>query len=188
MTVEVERWSPIKAWLYSLVFGSPKSNAAAIAFVGLGDGVRFLDIGCGPGAALEEARDQGAVVAGIDPSSSMVRRAARRVPEAEVKVGSAEEIPFPDNRFDEVINVSSFHHWSDRDAGLREAQRVLDSGGRLHVVERALDEGKDGHGLSPTEAEAVAARMREIGFADAGVDEIVTGRRSRYIVVTGSMP
>lgn len=117
----------------------------------------------------------------------MVARATKRVPEADVKLGSAEEIPFPDDHFDVVINVSSFHHWSDRDAGLREALRVLRSGGRLHVVEGAMRDGKDGHGLSPTEAEAVAARLREIGFAETSIDQLETGWRSRHIIVTGSV-
>jgi SAM-dependent methyltransferase len=92
---------------------SPRSNRAAVEVASLSADDRFLDIGCGPGAALEYAAATGAQVAGVDPSPSMVSRASKRVPAAEVKVGSAEEIPFPDEAFTVVINVSSFHHWAD---------------------------------------------------------------------------
>ncbi|HWB88498.1 MAG TPA: methyltransferase domain-containing protein, partial [Acidimicrobiia bacterium] len=111
---QIERWSPLKALLYSLLNRSPKSNVAIVERAGLGPDDRFLDIGCGPGAALERAAATGAQVAGVDPSPSMVARAAARVHAADVRVGSAEELPFPDDHFTAVVNVASFHHWADR--------------------------------------------------------------------------
>jgi cyclopropane fatty-acyl-phospholipid synthase-like methyltransferase len=87
---EVERWSPLKAWLYSLFCRNPKSNLAAVELASLTADDRFLDVGCGPGAALENAAATGAQVAGVDPSPSMVARASERVPTADVRVASAE--------------------------------------------------------------------------------------------------
>ncbi len=183
---DIERWSPIRAALYTLFSRNPKSNRAAVERAHLTTDDRFLDVGCGPGAALAHAAAAGAsLVAGVDPSPSMVERAARRVPSADVRVGSAEEIPFPDDAFTVVINVLSFHHWADRDAGLREIIRVLAPGGRLHIVEGALRAGKDGHGLNPTDAELVAARLAELGCAETEVDIMRPGRRFRYVVVSG---
>lgn len=185
---EVERWSPLKVWLYSLFSRNPKSNIAAVELAMLSPEDRFLDIGCGPGKALEVAVATGATVAGIDPSPSMVARAHKRVPAAEVRVGSAEEIPYPDDSFSVVINVLSFHHWADRDAGLREAFRALSPGGRLHIVEGLLKNGKDGHGLSRSDAEVLSARLEEIGYVDTAIDMIKPGRRFRFIVTTGRKP
>lgn len=182
---EIERWSPFKVWLYSLVWKSPKSNRAAVEFASLSERDRFLDVGCGLGAALEHAAATGAEVAGVDPSPSMVARASRRVPEADVREGSAEAIPFPDDHFTVAINVSSFHHWADREAGLKEMLRVLAPGGRLHVVEDKLKEGKDGHGLSHQDSQVLAAKLAELGYADAAVDELKPGWWRRYMVVTG---
>lgn len=187
-TSEVERWSPLRAGFYSLINRSPKSNLAVVKRANPGPDDSFLDIGCGPGAAVEHAAASGARVAGVDPSPSMVRRAARRVPDADVRVASAEHLPFPDHHFTVVVNVASFHHWADRDAGLREILRVLTAGGRLHIMEGVIKEGKDGHGLTAIDVESLRARFLELGFADTAVDTVKTGWRHRYYLVTAVAP
>ena len=187
-TLEVERWSPFKVWLYNLFNRNPKSNRAVIELLDLDSGDRFLDVGCGPGAALEHAASTGASVAGIDPSPSMVSRAAKRVPTAEVRLGSAEEIPFPDDSFSVVVNIASFHHWADRDTGLREVLRVLAPGGRLQIVEGVIREGKDGHGLDSRDAEILNARLIELGYSRTSVQRIRPGWRREYFVVGGLAP
>jgi ubiquinone/menaquinone biosynthesis C-methylase UbiE len=118
----------------------------------------------------------------------MVARASERVPTADVRVASAEELPFADDGFTVVANVASFHHWADRDAGLREILRVLAPGGRLHIVEGTIKEGKDGHGLNPTDVESLTARLLELGYADTRVETLKTGWRHEYYVVTGIAP
>lgn len=187
-TGEVERWSPLKAWVYSLFNRSPDSNLAVVELASLTANDRFLDVGCGPGAALEHAAATGAEVAGVDPSPSMVARASKRVPGADVHVGSAEELPFPDDHFTVVVNVASFHHWADRDAGLREILRVLAPGGRLHIMEGQIKAGKDGHGLNPSEVESLRARFLELGYTGSDVNTVKTGWRHSYHVVTGIAP
>lgn len=185
---EVERWSPFKAWLYSVFNRNPNSNLEVIDRASLTTTDRFLDVGCGPGAALAHAAATGADVAGIDPSPSMVERAARRVPEADVRVASVEEIPFPDGNFTVVVNVASFHHWADRDAGLREIQRVLAPGGRLHIMEARIKETKEGHGLNPSEVDLLSARLLEIGYADISVATVHADWRHKYYIVTATAP
>lgn len=183
----VERWSPLLAGLYSLIARDPKSNRVLVEIASVDEGDVFLDIGCGPGAALERAAATGARVAGVDPSPSMVKRAARRVPEAEVKVGSAEDLPFTDDSFTVVASISSFHHWADRQAGLSEALRVLRPGGRLHIMEGRV-KGRHGHGLTESEAASLAAKLEELGYQNTGLKEIPVGRWRTYYLVSGTVP
>ncbi len=167
---EVERWSPFRVWLYGLHNRNPKSNLAAVDWLALKPGDHFLDLGCGLGAAVEHAAKKGVEVAGVDPSPSMVERASRRVPQAKVKVGSAEAIPFPDDSFTAVMAVSTYHHWADPAAGLGEVRRVLAPGGRLLLLERKVKRG-EGHGLDDAGSEAVSAKLTEIGFVKTDVQE-----------------
>jgi len=50
-------------------------------------------------------------------------------------VGTAEELPYPGTSFDLVVSTTSFDHWADQQAGLRECARVLAPGGRLVLVD-----------------------------------------------------
>lgn len=185
---EIERWSPLKVWFYTLCHRHPKSNIAIVDYAQVGEGDQFLDVGCGPGTALRQALKTGAMAAGVDPSPSMVGRASKRVPDADVRVGSAEEIPFADDSFTVVVNVASFHHWADRDGGLREIRRVLAPGGRLHIMEGKIGEGQDGHGLGPTDARLLTERLVELGYSDARANTIKTGWRHEYFVISATSP
>lgn len=185
---EIERWSPLKVWFYTLFHRHPKSNTAIVDYARVGQSDRFLDVGCGPGAALRQAIKVGAVAAGVDPSPSMVERAAKRVPGADVKLGSAEEIPFDDDAFTVAVNVASFHHWADRDRGLREISRVLAPGGRLHIMEGKIGDDEDGHGLGPADTRALMERLTELGYANSRTETIKTGWRHEYFVVSATTP
>jgi ubiquinone/menaquinone biosynthesis C-methylase UbiE len=50
-------------------------------------------------------------------------------------IGAAERLPYPDSSFDLLVSTTSFDHWSDQQAGLRECARVLMPGGHLMLVD-----------------------------------------------------
>ena len=168
--------------MFSLFNKNPESNLAAVDRITLDADDRFLDLGCGLGAALEHAAITGAWIAGIDPSPSMVERASARVPQGEVRLESAESIPFEDDAFTAAISISTYHHWADAEIGLKEVRRVLAPGGRLLIVERKLKRSS-GHGLD----EAGAARLGELleshGYTSVDVDTIKVGR-AEYLAVS----
>lgn len=62
-------------------------------------------------------------LAGIDPAVAMTELAAARSTDRRVQesCGVAEALPYPDGWFDLVVSTTSFDHWSDQLAGLREA-------------------------------------------------------------------
>jgi len=185
-TGEVEVWSALCSWLYSLFRSNPASNRAMVEYSGVGPGSRVLDVGSGPGASLEHARRAGAEVAGVDPSPSMVKRGSRRVEDARVVQGSAEHLDFSDGAFTDVWAISSFHHWAYPDVALEEIRRVLDVGGRVYLMERRLDEGKTGHGLTMADATELTSSLSGKGFTHTRVDPLRAGRHD-YLVVTGTV-
>jgi ubiquinone/menaquinone biosynthesis C-methylase UbiE len=97
----------------------------------------ILDVGCGTGALLRELGrrlPEDVVLAGIDPAPAMIAAARAGLPPGSrirLEQGFAERLPFADASFDLVVSTVSFHHWSDRAAGLRETGRVVRAGGRL---------------------------------------------------------
>lgn len=183
---EVERWSALKVWLFSLFNRNPESNSAAVDRMGLQSHDRFLDLGCGLGAALEHATISGATTAGIDPSPSMVERASERVPKADVRLGSAESIPFDDDAFTAALSVATYHHWADAEAGLNEIRRVLANGGRLLIVERKLKRST-GHGLDRTGAWRLGELLETHGYTTVEIDTMRAGR-PEYLAVSAISP
>ncbi len=102
-----------------------------VAWLGLQPGQRALDVGCGPGALtrrLAEALGPAAVAA-VDPSEQFVDAARERLPEVDIRIASAERLPFPDGVFDHVTAQLVVHFMSDPIAGLAEMARVARVGG-----------------------------------------------------------
>ena len=108
-----------------------------IAELGLEQGERVLDIGCGTGRLGAYVADlvapQGEVV-GIDPLPLRIDLAARKNPRFKASVGRAEDLSaFVDASFDAAYANSVFHWVADKPKALREALRVLKAGGRFAV-------------------------------------------------------
>lgn len=165
--------------------------ARATADIGrVGPDHRVVDVGCGPGAALREARRRGAQATGVDPSRQMLRLArwittVRRVSGLTLLLGSAESLPLPSDSATVLWAISSVHHWQDVAGGLAEARRVLTPGGRLLLVERAVGPGTGWHASHGLSAEGAARLVRDV--AEAGFLEVVTlqrraGRRQLVVV------
>jgi SAM-dependent methyltransferase len=98
---------------------------------GLEPGNRVLDVGCGPGALTNElvARLGAGAVAAVDPSESFVDAARERNPGVDVRLATAEQLPFSDATFDASLAQLVVHFMTDPVAGLGEMARVTVSGG-----------------------------------------------------------
>src|SRR5919201_3017611 len=97
---------------------------AALRRVGLEPGQRVLDIGCGAGAFLRLVAARGGEPHGIDASETLVAFARTRLPDADLRVGEMEDLPWGDDTFDLVTGFNSFFFANDMVAALREAGRV----------------------------------------------------------------
>lgn len=107
---------------------------------GLGEPGTVLDIGCGTGRLLRAAqlRWPAARLIGVDPTAGMLRVARERTPGATFHEGKAEALPLPDASVDLALSTTSFHHWNDHVAGVREVRRVLRPGGHFILADFSL--------------------------------------------------
>jgi SAM-dependent methyltransferase len=139
---------------------------------GVREGMTVLDVGCGPGGLTRELAERvGAErVAAIDPSRAFVAACRERVPGADVREGSAEELPFEDGSFDAVLSSLVIHFMSDPAAGCREMARVARPGG---VVAACVWDLRGG-GMTMLKTFWEAARSLEP--ATSGEDTRVGGR------------
>jgi ubiquinone/menaquinone biosynthesis C-methylase UbiE len=97
-------------------------------------GKRVLDIGCGTGIhAAVFAATFGCDVAGIDPSEGMLAQARAKLPEADLRGGIAEELPFADATFDAALMMLVVHH-VDRSRAFPEVRRILAPNGRFLIT------------------------------------------------------
>jgi 2-polyprenyl-3-methyl-5-hydroxy-6-metoxy-1,4-benzoquinol methylase len=96
-----------------------------------------LDIGCGAGTQCHLWAMHGHSVSGIDISEPLVGVAAQRAAEAGLDirfdVGSATQLPYADASQDVCLLPQLLEHVPDWQACLREAVRVLRSGGMLYL-------------------------------------------------------
>jgi SAM-dependent methyltransferase len=97
---------------------------AALERTGIERGWRVLDVGCGAGAFLSLVAERGGVPYGIDASEALIAFSRRRLPNADLRVGEMEDLPWDDDSFDLVAGFNSFFFANDMVAALREAGRV----------------------------------------------------------------
>ena len=127
-TGSASRWGPLWGarpadWALSEDRQVP-TYEAALRRVGLQPGQRVLDIGCGVGAFLRLVAERAAEPHGIDASEALIAYARERLPDADVRVGEMEDLPWGDDTFDLVTGFNSFFFANDMVAALREAGRV----------------------------------------------------------------
>jgi ubiquinone/menaquinone biosynthesis C-methylase UbiE len=114
-----------------------KPQQAALAQLGLRSTDRFLDVGCGTGAAVRAAAGIVERAVGVDLSPEMIARAKQLSAdvEAEFVVGDSERLPFADASFTALLCTSSFHHYPDPRRAVGEMARVLGPNGRLVIAD-----------------------------------------------------
>ncbi len=90
----------------------------AVIWKALGAATTVLNVGAGAGSYEPRERQ----VTAIEPSSEMIRK---RAPSAAKAIqGYAERLPFEDDAFEASMAILTIHHWTDKEAGLKEMRRV----------------------------------------------------------------
>jgi demethylmenaquinone methyltransferase/2-methoxy-6-polyprenyl-1,4-benzoquinol methylase len=105
---------------------------ATVDALALPAGARILDLACGTGDLSRAATTRGHSVVGTDLSAGMLAANRARTPLVESDGG---RLPFAAGAFDGLVCGYALRNFTDLDATLAEASRVLRPGGRLAVLE-----------------------------------------------------
>ena len=146
-------------------------------------GASVLDMGAGAGETLALLRSLGYAARGLDLAPRS----------AEVEKGDFLRAPFPDGGFDAVISQCAFFVSGNQRGALREANRLLRSGGRLllsDVFFEAPEPLLRSAGFSVFRAEDMTPQWREYYLEalwrdDALCCEIPKGKCSYWLLIAG---
>jgi ubiquinone/menaquinone biosynthesis C-methylase UbiE len=112
-----------------------------VSLLQLGDNPYLLDLACGTGWALRYAANrtngQGEFY-GVDNSSKMIAQAQAKSQSCgslHFYKARVEALPFDDDFFHVVMSSNAFHHFSNPEKALREANRVLKPRGKLYILD-----------------------------------------------------
>jgi SAM-dependent methyltransferase len=161
---------------------------------GLAPRMSVLDVGAGSGVGtrrLVELVGPGRVAA-VEPSEPFVAALRERLPEADVRQGAAESLPFEDDSFDAAVALLVVNFMTDPEAGVAEMRRVTrpggtvaacvwDYGGEMQLLGRFWDavEDVDPQGAGDSDERSSMPYRREGELAgllrDAGLDEVEDG-------------
>jgi SAM-dependent methyltransferase len=105
-----------------------------------------LDVGCGPGLAAQVFSRRIARVAGVDATTPFIEIARRRAPRGDFRVAEMETLPFADGTFDAVTGFNSFQYAASPVNALREARRIVKTGGVIIIAVWGLPESCEAAG------------------------------------------
>jgi ubiquinone/menaquinone biosynthesis C-methylase UbiE len=125
---------------------------AVAAFADLSPVDAVLDVATGTGLVLRAIRDRGfgGDVAGVDLSPLMVEEARRHLPDANLSVGDATRLPFPNDSFDLVTCVTGLQLFAHPEIAIAEWARVLRPDGRaITATFLSVDRSRHGGAAQP---------------------------------------
>jgi ubiquinone/menaquinone biosynthesis C-methylase UbiE len=117
-------------------FYDPNDIEARISGELIGSCKSLLEIGCGTGRLTAKLSAFSSKVIGVDKDKSLLL-ACKRIKDVKLVVADALALPFKSSSVDVAIFSWSLSCIREREAALREAKRVLKSGGKILVIDQA---------------------------------------------------
>jgi ubiquinone/menaquinone biosynthesis C-methylase UbiE len=136
-----------------------------------------LDIGCGTGFHLPRWAHEAAQVIGVEPHpdlAAMAARRTRRLPNVEVRTGTAQHLPVADSSIDLAQARWAYFFGPGCEPGLAELDRVMRRGGAAFVVDNDATRSTFGdwfhRGYPKVDPDAVERFWSGIGWQRRPID------------------
>lgn len=165
-----------------------------MALLGVREGDKALDIGCGPGLttlALAQATGTNGAVTGVDIAEPMLALARKRCAQySNVSFTTADvtALPYEDGSFDIALATQVYEYVEQVDQALKELARVVKPGGRVLIVDtdwesavwasndddrmRKVIDTWNTHIPHPQLPRDLKFRMEQAGFKQVSVDVV----------------
>jgi SAM-dependent methyltransferase len=166
-------------WVMAKRGSNRERNVWAVGLLDVRTQDRVLEIGFGPGIAIQEfaRRATRGLVVGVDHSEVMVQQARKRNAAAvsagrvDLRLGSADALPAFDAPFDKILAVNSLMFWDDPVARLKELHDLLRPGGQLAIAYQPRGPGSTDEVAART-GRHIEAHLTEIGFTEVRVETL----------------
>jgi SAM-dependent methyltransferase len=168
----------IAAWIMSHRKSNVERSLWTVAQLGIGPDENVLEIGFGPGVALERASQQtcGRVV-GIDHSELMCRVASRRNQQAvregrvEIHCAGIDALPEWPRRFDAILAVNCLMFWPDPVQSLRALRECARPQARIAVTHQPRNPQPTLADVERAESH-VSQHLHAAGFAEPRAERL----------------
>ena len=168
----------VVGWIMATRHSNRERSRWTVDLLDIGPDDRVLELGCGPGVALQHVarRLQSGTVVGLDHSLVMARQATRRNREGIgagkilVRVGPIDGVAAVGGAFTKIFSVNVVQFLPDKPAFFRLLHTKLAPGGIVATTYQPRNK-------NPTRSDAIAmadqisAAMQSAGFAEIRVEE-----------------
>jgi ubiquinone/menaquinone biosynthesis C-methylase UbiE len=156
-----------------MAYSNRERNRWVISLLDIKRNDRVLEIGFGPGLAVEQISKIAVVgfIAGIDHSKVMVKQASKRNANAiregrvDLRLGSVSTLPQFDEPFDKIISVNSIQFWDDPVECLKGLCRILKPGGLIAIALQPRHPGATEEDVQNSGKE-IATFLEKAGFSE----------------------
>jgi SAM-dependent methyltransferase len=167
----------VTGWIMAYRLSNRRRNRWVVSLLDVQPTDRVLEIGYGPGIAIQalsRLTTRGAVF-GIDHSEVMLRQARRRNAAAiragrvDLRCGSVDHLPAFGPPLDKIVAVNSMGFWPDAPTRLRELRTILRAGGQIAVASQPRCPGAT-QATSAQAAVEIETVLNNAGFCGTRVE------------------
>jgi SAM-dependent methyltransferase len=185
----------LAGWVMAHRSSNRRRNAWVVSLLDVQPRDRVLEIGFGPGVAIQllsRSVPEG-LVCGIDHSPVMLRQARRRNAAAvragrvDLRLASVDTPPAFGEPFDKIVAVNAIGFWRDPVTRLTELRRLLRPGGRIAIAVQP----RTPHATDETSAKRgaeIAAQLSEAGFSQVRLETLALKPAVVCAIATSETP